>query len=105
MIIPQYYENLHMLHENTMPDRSYYVPAAAKMDCLIEQREKSDRIQMLNGNWKFKYYDSIYDLKEPFYKFSFVYHFIRNPRKRWCFQRFRNLGVGLFPCFFPYGEK
>ena len=38
-------------------------------------------------------------------KFQFVYHFIRNPRKRWCFQRFRNLGVGLFPCFFPYGEK
>lgn len=38
-------------------------------------------------------------------KFRFVYHFIRNPRKRWCFQRFRNLGVGLFPCFFPYGEK
>ena len=36
---------------------------------------------------------------------EFVYHFIRNPRKRWCFQRFRNLGVGLFPCFFPYGEK
>lgn len=74
MIIPQYYENLHMLHENTMPDRSYYVPAAAKMDCLIEQREKSDRIQMLNGNWKFKYYDSIYDLKEPFYKLGFNSH-------------------------------
>lgn len=45
---------------------------------------------------------------EEFYvidKLEFVYHFIRNPRKRWCFQRFRNLGVGLFPCFFPYGEK
>lgn len=71
MIIPHYYENLHMLHENTMPDRAYYVPAAVKMDCLVEQREKSDRIQMLNGNWKFKYYDSIYDLKEPFYESGF----------------------------------
>ena len=32
MIVPRYYEDLHMLHENTMPDRSYYVPAGVKMD-------------------------------------------------------------------------
>lgn len=71
MIVPRYYEDLHMLHENTMPDRSYYVPAAVRMDCLVEQREKSDRIQMLNGSWKFKYHDSVYDLKEPFYEPEF----------------------------------
>ncbi len=68
MIIPRYYEDLHMLHENTMPDRSYYIPASARMDGLIEQRERSDRIQMLNGKWKFKYYDSIYQLDQPFYQ-------------------------------------
>lgn len=71
MIIPRYYEDLHMLHENTMPDRSYYVPASTQMDCLVEEREKSDRIQMLNGNWKFKFYNSIYDLKETFYNIGF----------------------------------
>lgn len=60
-----------MLHENTMPDRSYYVPASVRMDGLVEQREKSDRIQMLNGQWKFKYYDSIYELEEPFYEPGF----------------------------------
>ena len=48
---------------------------------------------------------SVYPFLREVDKFEFVYHFIRNPRKRWCFQRFRNLGVGLFPCFFPYGEK
>lgn len=68
MIIPRYYEDLHMLHENTMPDRSYFIPASTRMDCLVEEREKSDRIQMLNGVWKFKFYSSIYDLKTPFYK-------------------------------------
>ena len=31
MIIPKHYENLNMLHENTMPYRSYYVPASACM--------------------------------------------------------------------------
>lgn len=71
MMIPRYYEDLHMLHENTMPDRSYYVPASVQMEGLVEQREKSDRIQMLGGDWKFKYYDSIYDLKDSFYEAEF----------------------------------
>ncbi len=71
MIVPRYYEDLHILHENTMPDRSYYVPASARMDGLEEQRELSDRIQMLNGQWEFKYYDSIYQLREPFYSPGF----------------------------------
>ena len=71
MIVPRYYEDLHVLHENTMPDRSYYVPASVRMDELAEQRERSDRIQMLNGSWKFKYYDSIYHLNELFYEQGF----------------------------------
>ncbi|MCI9163340.1 MAG: DUF4981 domain-containing protein [Lachnospiraceae bacterium] len=71
MIVPRYYEDLHMLHENTMPDRSYYVPASVRTEGLVEQREKSDRIQMLNGQWKFQYYDSIYDFNERFYEPEF----------------------------------
>ena len=42
MIIPKHYENLNMLHENTMPYRSYYVPASARMGALVHDREKSD---------------------------------------------------------------
>ena len=68
MIIPHYYEDPHMLHENTMPNRAYYVPASKRMDNLIEHREQSDRLQLLNGNWKFRYYKSIYDLQDEFYK-------------------------------------
>lgn len=68
MIIPHYYEDPHMLHENTMPNRAYYVPASKRMDNLIEHREQSDRLQSLNGNWKFLYYKSIYDLQDEFYK-------------------------------------
>ncbi len=71
MIVPRYYEDLHVLHENTMADRSYYVPASVRMDGLVEQREQSDRIQMLNGRWKFQYYDSIYHLNERFYEPGF----------------------------------
>ena len=34
MIVPKHYENLNMLHENTMPYRSYYVPASAVWELL-----------------------------------------------------------------------
>ena len=71
MMIPRYYEDLSILHDNTMPMRSYYIPASQKMNTLIEHREDSDRFQLLNGVWKFQYYKSVYDLKEAFYRTSF----------------------------------
>ena len=71
MIVPRYYEDLKVLHENTMPARAYYIPASKRMDNLLENREASDRIQFLNGIWKFKYFESIYDVKEEFFKQGF----------------------------------
>ena len=32
MIVPRYYEDLSVLHENTMPPRAYYMPASKRMD-------------------------------------------------------------------------
>lgn len=71
MIVPRYYEDLKVLHENTMPARAYYIPASKRMDDLVENRKGSDRIQFLNGIWKFKYFESIYDVKEEFFKQGF----------------------------------
>ena len=68
MIVPRYYEDLSILHEGTMPARAYYIPASKRMDHLAEHREESDRIQFLNGNWKFRFFQSIYDVQEPFYE-------------------------------------
>ena len=68
MIIPKHYENMDILHENTMPNRCYYIPASKIMHTLVEHREQSDRIKLLNGQWKFRYYNSIYDLQEHFYE-------------------------------------
>ena len=64
MIVPKHYENLNVLHENTMLYRAYYMSASKFMGALVHDRENSDRIQMLNGNWKFRFYESIYDLEE-----------------------------------------
>ena len=68
MIVPRYYENLSVLHENTMPARAYYIPSSKRMDNLVEHREESDRIQLLNGTWKFQYFNSIYDIQDSFFE-------------------------------------
>lgn len=68
MIVPRYYEDLSVLHENTMPARAYYIPASKRMDDLVEHREESDRMQLLNGTWKFQYFNSIYDVQDPFFE-------------------------------------
>ncbi len=67
MIVPRYYEDLTVLHENTMPNRSYYIPASVRMDNLVDDRCASDRLQLLSGDWKFRYFSSVYDLKEEFF--------------------------------------
>ena len=67
MIIPHHYENLHILHENTMPDRNYYIPAGKAYSTPLDSRDHSDRVQFLNGTWKFRYYDSIYKIQDEFY--------------------------------------
>ncbi|MCI1832803.1 MAG: DUF4981 domain-containing protein [Bifidobacterium sp.] len=64
MFIPRYYENLDRLHVGTMPNRSYYMPASARMDTTGEARGESDRFLMLDGDWSFRYYPSIHDLAD-----------------------------------------
>lgn len=68
MIVPKYYEDLKIVHENTMPYRAYYIPASHYMGSLTEDRFFSDRIMALNGTWQFQYFSSIYDVQEKFYE-------------------------------------
>lgn len=71
MIVPKYYENLDVLHKNTMPNRAYYIPASFADTNLLENRELSDRFQLLSGQWQFRYYPSIYEAKDEFYREGF----------------------------------
>lgn len=71
MIVPKYYEDLSVLHKNTLPNRAYYIPASVRMDDLWEERERSDRFVQLSGQWKFRYFDSIYEAKEEFWQEGF----------------------------------
>ena len=66
MIVPKYFEDFDHLHVNTMPNRAYYIPASRRMEDLVENREASDRFFLLSGDWKFRYFTSVYDVKEVF---------------------------------------
>lgn len=68
MLVPGHYENLSIMHENTMPYRAYYMPASRNMGPLVEDRFSSDRNICLNGTWAFRYFESIYDLEDKFYE-------------------------------------
>lgn len=67
MLVPDHFENLNILHENTLPLRAYYIPASKELGPLVEDRTRSDRMQCLSGTWKFRYYESIHALTTPFY--------------------------------------
>ncbi|QKD80425.1 glycoside hydrolase family 2 TIM barrel-domain containing protein [Actinomyces marmotae] len=68
MIIPRHYEDLGVLHENTLPARSYYVPASTPPDPSPWKRQDSDRFQLLSGTWRFAYLPSVHDLTTPFWE-------------------------------------
>ena len=68
MIVPRLYEDLSVLHQNTLPERAYFIPSSCRNDMVVWNRESSDRLQMLSGcGWRFAYYPSIHDLQDPFY--------------------------------------
>ncbi|MFC2758156.1 glycoside hydrolase family 2 TIM barrel-domain containing protein [Propionibacterium acidifaciens] len=67
MIVPRHYEDLSVLHENTLPTRAYYVPGSPRSGHDPLDRESSDRFQLLNGDWDFRYYDSVHELTDAFY--------------------------------------
>ena len=60
-----YHENPETLHINTLPNRCYYVPFAKDQNPFA-QRESSQRFELLNGEWGFRYFDSIIDLEDDF---------------------------------------
>ena len=68
MIVPRHFEDLSILCENTLPERSYFIPASKRMGALVENRTLSDRFQLLNGNWSFRFFSSIEDITEEFYR-------------------------------------
>lgn len=64
-----YHEDLEKLHINTLPNRCYFVPFG-KGQNPFESRENSECFELLNGDWGFRYVDSIIDLEDDFTSFA-----------------------------------
>jgi len=67
MIVEKFFENPKTLHVNTMDNRAYFIPYPTIDDTLSQDRIASKRFQLLNGQWSFEYFNSIYDVTEEFF--------------------------------------
>ncbi len=52
------WETLSVLQRNRESARSYYIPFANQETAWTNQRTNSDRFQLLNGTWKFAYFET-----------------------------------------------
>ena len=66
-----YHEDPQQLHIGTLEKHCYFIPFA-KAQNPFESREKSERFELLNGEWNFRYYDSIIDLEDDFVSAPFI---------------------------------
>lgn len=60
-----YHENPQELHIGTLPNHCYFIPFG-KAQNPFANREESERFELLNGDWGFRYEKSILDLEDDF---------------------------------------
>lgn len=65
-----YHEDPQQLHINTLDKHCYFIPFGKEQD-PFDNREDSSRFELLNGEWDFRYYDSIVDIEDDFISVPF----------------------------------
>ena len=60
----RHYENLENLSENRQEQRSYYIPYESLEKALAGKKETSSFYKLLNGKWRFKYFERDIDVPE-----------------------------------------
>lgn len=63
-MIERYFENPKILHVGTKNTRSYYIPYSKNYNVSKLPSKNSDRLILLNGIWKFKYFPSFSELNQ-----------------------------------------
>lgn len=64
MVLQPYYSDPAITHVNTQASRAYYIPFSTAKNAISRQKEESDRVTLLNGNWKFSYFPNQYEMDE-----------------------------------------
>lgn len=65
-----FHEDMQSLHIGTLDRHCYFIPFSSGQD-PFGNREGSDRFELLNGTWNFRYYDSIIDMEDDFISVPF----------------------------------
>lgn len=60
-----YHENFSTLHINTLENHNYFIPFSKNQN-PFNNRTASNKFQLLNGEWNFKFYKSALDLEDNF---------------------------------------
>lgn len=56
-----FHEDPEQLHIGTMPNRSYYIPAATRDEAeAVDAKRSSSRVRLLCGEWRFRYCGGIF---------------------------------------------
>lgn len=66
MIVKKYFEDLDILGVGTLENRSYFIPYHTEAAAVYNERTASERFQLLNGQWQFQYFNSIYEVTDAF---------------------------------------
>lgn len=64
MNLKRYFEDPNMLHVGCEEPRAYYIPYSKLENAVAGDKQKSDRYTDLNGEWDFKFCNSIYEMPE-----------------------------------------
>lgn len=68
MLVENYFEHMDTLHVGTLPPRAYFIPYMTARDAVSGRRDRSNRFVSLNGQWQFRYFDSVHGMDVPFFK-------------------------------------
>ncbi|MCQ2592023.1 MAG: DUF4981 domain-containing protein [Treponema sp.] len=60
-----YHENPEVFHVNTVENHAYFIPFGKNQNPFLDRTE-SEKFELLNGQWDFSFYNSIYDLPDDF---------------------------------------
>lgn len=64
MDFKSYCQDISALHINTEPPRSYFIPYQSTAAAVSGVRERSERFNLLSGDWFFEYFDAPYNVPD-----------------------------------------
>ena len=72
MDFKNYYQDISALHINTEPPRSYFIPYQSAAMAVSGARERSERFNLLSGDWFFEFFDAPYNVPDDIIRKKYI---------------------------------